>query len=327
MELWQIITVVLIALTGGAAAYFFSSFFFSSSMDSQLKGLLNTQRSADVKRRGGFTQRVNIEAKKLQEAAKEGIVGKKTSSRLTLRKKLRYAGWKISPIVYWLLVLALSAGAFFLVRMKFNIVLQGISLLTGFLVMGGLLNFSINRKFKAFDKDYPQMLMSLVGLLKTGMNPISALEAAGRSLEPTSLVRQEIDLMIERLRFGVSEDKSIGSFAEDIYHPEVELFVQALLLSRRVGGNLSQTLERIAKQARKRQYFRASAGSAVSMQRGSVIVIIILLCLSIAYLGYSVPELVKTAINDSLGWQIIQTGVVVILLGIYWAKQLTNIRI
>ena len=99
------------------------------------------------------------------------------------------------------------------------------------------------------------------------MNSLTALQAASEGLDPESLVRQEVELMLERLRMGVPEDQSIGSFGEDIFHEEIELFVQALLLSRRVGGNLSDTLERLAKQVRKRQYFRESASAAFGQQR------------------------------------------------------------
>jgi tight adherence protein B len=189
------------------------------------------------------------------------------------------------------------------------------------------LNRSIEKRFKAFDADYPQMLLSLVGLLKTGMNPMGALEAASKGLDDGSLVRQEIELMIERLRFGVSEDKSIGSFGEDIFHPEIELFVQALLLSRRVGGTLSDTLDRLAKQVRKRQYFRSAANAAVGLQRGSIWFILGILVSLEVYLYIVYPESITGAINDEFGWQVWQGSIVVILLGLYWVRQVTKIRV
>lgn len=185
----------------------------------------------------------------------------------------------------------------------------------------------MERRFKAFDNDYPQMLLSLVGLLKTGMNAMGALEAASQGLDETSLVKEEIDLMITRLRYGVPEDKSIGSFGEDIYHPEIELFVQALLLSRRVGGNLSDTLDRLAKQVRKRQYFRNSAKAAVGMQRGSIWFILGILCSLEIYLYLVYPEAVLGAIRDETGWLVWQFGLMVIALGMFWVRQVTKIKI
>jgi tight adherence protein B len=210
---------------------------------------------------------------------------------------------------------------------KFNYLIWFCALISGPLFMDWLLERKVQARFKKFDSDYPQMLMSLVGLLKTGMNPMNALDSCADGLEINSTVRTEIKLMVERLRFGVTEDKSIGAFAEDIFHPEKELFVQALLLSRRVGGTLSHTLERLSKQARKRQYFRQSAQAAVGMQRGSINFIVAILAALEVYVYFVYPEVIEGALSDPLGWQVYQTGVFVVLLGMYWVRQVTKIKI
>ena len=185
----------------------------------------------------------------------------------------------------------------------------------------------MNRRFNAFDQDYAPFILQLVSLLKTGMNVMGALEAGAQGLEETSLVREEVELMMERLRFGVSEDKSIGCFGEDINHPEIELFVQALLLSRRVGGTLSDTLERLARQVRRRQYFRKQAIAAVSMQRGSIWLILGIMFFLEIYLYAVYPESVVGALQDPIGFQVWQTGIFLIIMGIFWVRQVTKIKV
>jgi len=260
------------------------------------------------------------------DSAKESNVTKVSSSKLTLRKKLKFGQWTMSPLVFRALEVSISLVAAAVLSLYVNLVLVGFALLSGPLFMRWLLNLWVERRFKAFDADYPAFLLSLVGLLKTGMNVMGALEAAADGLEESSLVRTEVIMMIERLRFGVSEDRSIGSFGEDIYHPEIELFVQALLLSRRVGGTLSDTLERLAKQVRKRQYFRMSASAAVGMQRGSIWFIISILVALEIYLYFMYPQAITGAIKDEMGWQVWQFGIGAILLGIFWVRQVTKIR-
>ncbi|RIL10211.1 MAG: hypothetical protein DCC75_04855 [Proteobacteria bacterium] len=251
------------------------------------------------------------------------------SSRLTLTKKLKYAQWALTIPIYRIGQVVISLIAFGAVSaLKCDLPLRMFSLLAGPIFMGWLLNFAVNRRFKKFDQDYPQFLLSLVGLLKTGMNLMGALDAAAQGLEEGSLVKQEVQVMIERLRFGVSEDKSIGSFGEDIFHPEIELFVQALLLSRRVGGGaLSDTLERLAKQVRRRQFFRSSAIAAVGMQRGSIWIIIGILAFIEMYLYIVYPLMVTAALKTELGWKVWQAGIIVILLGIFWVRQVTKFKI
>jgi tight adherence protein B len=254
-------------------------------------------------------------------------VGKVVTSRLTLQKKLKFAQWRIPPSIFRLCEVAISAVVVTLMHSKFNLFMQSLGMMVGPIIMRWILGTLINRRFKAFDSDYPQFLMQLVGLLKTGMNPINGIEAAAQALEPTSLVRIEVELMLERLRFGVSEDKSIGVFGEDIFHPEIELFVQALLLSRRVGGTLSDTLERLARQVRRRQYFRSSAKAAIGMQRGAIWFILGIMVGLEIYLYFMFPESVLGAIADPTGWQVWQGGLALIGLGVFWINQVTKIRV
>jgi tight adherence protein B len=252
---------------------------------------------------------------------------RKAVAKLSLKRKLRYAAWKMPVWMYWSLCIGLSAVAVFLVRIQLGILLQIVSLSFGFVLMGWFLERSIERRFKAFDADFPSFLLSVVSMVKTGLNPLGALEAAAQGLSDGSMVKAEVTLMMERLRFGVAEEKSIGSFAEDIAHPEIELFVQALILSRRVGGQLSATLERLAKQVRKRQFFRASAKASVAMQRGSIWFIIFIMVALELYIAYVNPEMVTAAFNHPTGKQVWQLGIFVILAGIKWVNSITKMKI
>lgn len=290
------------------------------SARSQLSRMVEAQR-------GGSKQAMARMDQSVYDTAKEAHVENVKTSVLTLEKKLRYAQWKLPPLGFRLLEIGISLVVAFIVSIKFNVVMVGIALLSGPLFMRWLLTLFIERRFKAFDSDYPAFLMNLVSLLRTGMNTMGGMEAAAKALEEDSLVREEIILMIERLKFGVSEEKSIGSFAEDIYHEEIELFVQALLLSRRVGGNLSDTLDRLAKQVRKRQYFRASAKAAVGLQRGSIVFILCIMAAMEVYLYFVYPAAILEAIKDPIGWQVWQFGITVILLGMFWVRQVTKIRV
>lgn len=294
----------------------------SGAVRSQMKNIVSSQRDGSANNRPGQRQ-TNI-----YDVASESQVKKTLDSRLTLTKKLKYGQWKIPPAGFYGMQVVLSLIAFFLSSITFGPVIQVATLLfTGPILMSYFLTRSVEKRFKAFDKDYPQFLLSLVGLIKTGMQTMPALEAAAQGLEENSLVREEIVLMMERLRFGVSEDKSIGAFGEDIFHQEIELFVQALLLSRRVGGNLSDTLDRLAKQVRRRQFFRQSAVNAVGLQRGSIYFIVMVLVGLELYLYLTFPQAVTGAIADPVGWQIWQGALIFIALGMYWVRQVTKIRV
>jgi len=324
----QLLIVAAIVLLGGLALVLLllglpgGGFNPHSATKAQMSRIVAAQRHAG--QTGLFTGKSGASPLKGAEEAK---VEKLHTCELTLEKRLRYAQWKMPPLMFRVLQVLISLVVCFLVSQKFNILLTWMSLLSGPLFMNWLLNLFMDRRFKAFDVDYAPFLLSVVSLLKTGMNPIQALEAAAIELEPGSLIKGEVQLMLERLRYGVPEDKSIGSFGDDIYHPEIELFVQALLLSRRVGGNLSDTLERLSKQVRKRQFFRESAKAAVGMQRGSIWFILGIMVSMETYLYFVYPAAIVESLADPTGWQVWQVGIVVILLGMYWIRQVTKIRV
>jgi tight adherence protein B len=265
----------------------------------------------------------------IYDVAQEAKVEKVVTSVLTLEKKLKYAQWRIPPIAYHMLVLVISAMAVFLMSIVgVSPALVVLAVITGPISMGWLLNLYMDLRYKQFDRDYPAFLSSIVSLLKTGMDSTTAIETAADGLEEGSLVKEEVNLMLERLRFGVAEEKSIGSFGEDIYHPEIELFVQALLLSRRVGGNLSDTLNRLGRQVRRRQYFRKSAVAAIGMQKGSIWVILSVIMFLQVVMFLSYPDLVMDSWKDkNFGWQMWQVSIVLILLGIFWVRQVTKLKI
>jgi tight adherence protein B len=253
---------------------------------------------------------------------------KAADNRLSLQKRLKYA--QLSFVPPWILSaiqIVLSVGAFIAVQSYFGALLQLISLSVGPLIVNWFIDFRMQRRFEAFDRDYPQFLLSFVGMLKTGLNTVQALEAAAGNLDDKSLVRLEVELMLERLRLGVTEERSIGSFGEDVNHPEIELFVQALLLSRKVGGNLSETIERLTKQVRKRQSFRSAAVAAVGLQRGSILFILGILFSLELYLYCVWPECVTVAWKTQATAPYVQGALAIILLGMYLVRQVTKIKV
>jgi len=246
----------------------------------------------------------------------------------SLQDRLRYAQLEHVPLYVVSLAQVVISLVFFLIaRRYFHFPLQALSLFMGPMFVNVYLERRIRNRVKRFDIDFPQFLLSVVGMLKTGLNTVQALEAAAENLEEESLVRQEVELMLERFRVGVPEDRSIGSFGEDIAQPEIELFVQALILSRRVGGKLSETLDRMAKQVRKRHAFKLSASASVAQQRGSIWVIVAIMVAVQLYLWKMAPQMVVGAwTHPSLAaWA--QASIVLVWLGVLWMRKITNIKI
>src|SRR5690606_13341069 len=118
----------------------------------QLRNIVQSQRGGESE--GGIG--VGPQRKSVLQSAEEAGKKRLVSSRLTLRKMLYYAGWKIPPLVFRMCEILISLIVFTLVSQRFNVVIMAVSLTSGPLFMRWLLNHFVHRRFKAFDADYPQ---------------------------------------------------------------------------------------------------------------------------------------------------------------------------
>lgn len=249
-------------------------------------------------------------------------------TRRSLEARLRYAdlGWMpLSVVSFAQIVISLTLA--FLAYLYLKVTLQIFALFSGPMIVNWWINRRIAKRVASFDRDFAQFLLAVVAMLKTGLNPIQAIETAANNLEEGSIVRREVEIMLEMLRLGVSEDRSIGTFGENIDQPEIELFVQALLLSRRVGGSLADTLDRLSKQVRKRQQFKRAAFGSVSMQRGSIWAIIVVISLVELYMFIATPEMVVGAWTDPRLAGFAQGSLVIVAAALIMIKKITSIRI
>lgn len=156
---------------------------------------------------------------------------------------------------------------------------------------------------------------------------MAGMEAASERLGPDSLLRMEVVRMLERLRFGVNEDFAIGSFAESVDHPDIELFVQAMLLSKQVGGSLSNTLERLARQARRRAQFREQAQAAVGQQRGSVWAILAIVALVQTMLYFQMPDVILAGLRSDIGFVVWQVAFLIAWFAVWLIGRITKIKV
>jgi len=261
----------------------------------------------------------------------QAVTPRKQSGRLSiLQRRLKYAQVSITPSQFRITKLAAIAAIYIplLTIPRLNTVIHLIiAVWGGSLLVNNYINRRTKIQFDAFDRDFAPFIMAFVGLLKSGMNLMAGMEAASERLGPDSLLRIEVVRMLERLRFGVNEDFAIGSFAESVDHPDIELFVQAMLLSKQVGGSLSNTLERLARQARRRAQFRLQAQAAVGQQRGSVWAILAIVALVQTMLYFQMPEVILAGLRSDIGFVVWQVAFLTAWFAVWLIGRISKIKV
>jgi tight adherence protein B len=308
------------------ALYFLLSDDEDTVNEESLKNLIQSQRKTSYVNKGSTKAQ---KGKAALLAANQGEATKKQEdvSAPGLSRRLYFARWSINAVQYR--ILQLSVTAIVVVGVSPFLKLPLVLLAAGMtpLLIEAILEKCIRTRFNSFDRDYPDFLMAFVSRLKSGMNSLTALQSAATGFSESSLLRAEVELMLERIRLGIQEEQAISAFGETIPHPEIDLFVQGLILSRRVGGNFSQTIERLSKQVRKRQEFRKKAVGAVAMERGSGIMIAFVMIGTMCAIYLSAPDVIIGAFTTDLGQMIFQGGASISIIGFYVQKKITEIKV
>jgi tight adherence protein B len=326
-------TIVIYIIGGGIgvllvllALYFLMTDDNQTVNEESLKNLIQSQRKTSYQQKDS-TKAQRGKASLL--AANQGEATKKQEDVTSpgLGRRLYFAQWSITALQYRILQLSVTAivvgGIYPFLKLPLVLLTLGMTPL----LIESILERSIRSRFNRFDKDYPDFLMAFISRLKSGMNSLTALQSAASGFSESSLIRIEIELMLERIRLGIQEEQAISAFGETIAHPEIDLFVQGLILSRRVGGSFAQTIERLSKQVRKRQEFRKKAVGAVAMERGSGVMIAFVMIGTMVAIYFSAPDIIMGSFTSDLGQMIFQGGASVSIVGFYVQKKITEIKV
>jgi len=113
----------------------------------------------------------------------------------------------------------------------------------------------VHRRLKAKRRErlirqLPDSLDSLVGALRSGMSLQQSLGLLSEQLpKPSS---QEFGLVVRKLRMGVALDDVLEELEQRVESQEYTMFTTSMRIAREVGGNLTESLERLADTMRRK---------------------------------------------------------------------------
>lgn len=100
------------------------------------------------------------------------------------------------------------------------------------------------RRTEGLRKQLPDTAMLMAGALRAGASVPTAIAQMATEIRPP--ISQEFELFMREQRLGVSFDQALDNLEVRIPLEDMALFGSALRVSRETGGNLAETLERLA---------------------------------------------------------------------------------
>jgi tight adherence protein B len=198
-------------------------------------------------------------------------------------RQLAQAGWSISPMRFLLIQLASGLLGLGLARLLAEragwqdrelLVAMAAGLFVGLVLPRIALWWASGRRSDQIEKQLPVALDSIANGLQAGLSLPQSLEVVGRDMPAPLGV--ELAIVIRELGLGLGIEEALGNLADRIPLKEVEIFVAAIHIQFRTGGNLSDILRTLANTVRERLRIRGEVRTLTAQAKLSSYIVSLL---------------------------------------------------
>lgn len=121
------------------------------------------------------------------------------------------------------------------------------------------------RRIRAFHDQLIDVLMLIIGSLRSGHGLQNALELASREMGPPA--SEEFARVLREMGFGLGQTEALNNLVARMETDDLQLVVTAVNISHEVGGSLSLVLEKIAETLRERIRLQGELRVLTTQQR------------------------------------------------------------
>lgn len=155
------------------------------------------------------------------------------------------------------------------------------------------------KKIVAFDHQLNEGLGMVSNALKAGYSFLQAVAiAAEETQDPFS---KEFKVLLKELSLGMQMEDALSNLSDRVPSEDLKLIINAILIQKDIGGNLSEILENISETIRERQRIKNEVSSLTAQGRlsGMIIMVMPFFLGVIIYLFDN--EYVLTLFNTTIG--------------------------
>ncbi len=236
------------------------------------------------------------------------------AGRVTLAEELAKAGLRLTSSEYLLIQISLALGLALLGLWIFGFALP-------FLLLGGLgfmapqiyMRRRQEQRLRAFTDQLGNMITLLSNALKTGYSLGQAIEIIARKAPPP--VSDEFEVVTTSIHFGTSVEEALAALVKRIQSSDLDFIVVAILLHRKVGGNLPEILDNIADTIRDRLRMKREMSVLTAHARGSA-TMISALPLILGVVMYAItPRYFAPMLQSPIGWFLLVVAGALVVIG------------
>jgi tight adherence protein B len=183
----------------------------------------------------------------------------------------------------------------------------------------------VMQRRKRFVQQLPDALLALSSALRAGCNLARGLELMA-SRQPAPLC-QEFSIVLAEQRVGRPLAESLNDLRTRVDAPELDLMNTAMNVSRRVGGNLADTLEALARTLQEKAHMEGKIDALTSMGRAQGWVVG-LLPLFIGFVLYQQqPARMSLLFTQWYGWLVLAVVAAMLTMAAWMIRKIVRIDV
>lgn len=222
----------------------------------------------------------------------------------------------------------LIMSAVFLVTLvvtRLNILASIVMAIIGLLVPRLLLQYTIRKRRKLFEDQFVQGLEYLSSSVKAGLSLVQAIESLVENSSPP--LSQEFDLLLREYRIGIPLNEALQNLARRVDSEELNLMVFSTIITRELGGDISEIFDHLAEVIRARHRVMDRIDTLTAQGRLQAMV-----CGAIPFVLYGIlflwqPDYLRPLFESSTGRIAIYVVILFQVLVIFIVRRMVNIRI
>ena len=195
----------------------------------------------------------------------------------------------------------------------------------GFFVPRLLFNFYKRRRLRRLLEQFPDATMLISGSLRAGASVQAAIAQMVAEVRPP--ISQEFDLFLREQRLGVGFEEALDNLEERTKSEDFALFVAALKVSRESGGNLAETMERLADTLRKKLTIEGKIRALTAQGKLQGWIVGLLPVALILVLMQMEPEAMGKLLTTWYGWGTLAFIAVMEIVGALIIRKIVNIDV
>lgn len=182
-----------------------------------------------------------------------------------------------------------------------------------------------SQRRKRFVYQLPDALLALSSALRAGCNLARGLELmASRQPAPLS---QEFSIVLAEQRVGRPLTESLDDLRRRVAAPELDLMNTAMNVSRRVGGNLADALESLARTLQEKAHMEGKIDALTSMGRAQGWVVGLLPILIGFVLYQQQPARMSLLFTQWYGWVVLAIVAAMMSLAAWLIRKIVRIDV